>query len=365
MKIIHCADIHLDSRMTANLDKDKAKERKNEILASFIRMTEYAGNNDVKAIIIAGDLFDVKRISATARNAVYNAIADLPQIDFYYLRGNHDADGFINSFDELPKNIKLFSEEWTSYNMEENIVISGVELNSVNKKDIYNSLTLNRNRFNIVVLHGQESEHSSKKDAEIIALKELRNRGINYLALGHIHSYKREALDAEGIYCYSGCLEARGFDEGGEHGFVLLDIDTATGTFTDSFIPFAMRTLYVQKIDITGCMSSKDIEERVMSELDKLDATAMDMVEVILTGEADVECEKDTDLIARIYGNRYYFFKIKDKSGYSLDYTQYTHDESLKGEFVRTVMNDDSLEEDDKAAVIRYGIKALIGEELV
>ena len=28
MKILHCADLHLDSKMTANLDKEKAKERK-------------------------------------------------------------------------------------------------------------------------------------------------------------------------------------------------------------------------------------------------------------------------------------------------------------------------------------------------
>ncbi len=28
MKIIHCADLHLDSKMTANLSKDQARERK-------------------------------------------------------------------------------------------------------------------------------------------------------------------------------------------------------------------------------------------------------------------------------------------------------------------------------------------------
>ena len=43
MRIIHCADIHLDSQMTANLDKVKAKERKHEILDTFLRMIKYAG----------------------------------------------------------------------------------------------------------------------------------------------------------------------------------------------------------------------------------------------------------------------------------------------------------------------------------
>ena len=55
MKIIHCADLHLDSKMTSNLSKEQAKERKMEILRTYSRMIEYAKNNDVKAIIIAGD----------------------------------------------------------------------------------------------------------------------------------------------------------------------------------------------------------------------------------------------------------------------------------------------------------------------
>ena len=55
MKIIHCADLHLDSKMTSNLSKEQAKERKMEILRTYSRMIEYAKNNDVKAIIIVSD----------------------------------------------------------------------------------------------------------------------------------------------------------------------------------------------------------------------------------------------------------------------------------------------------------------------
>ena len=91
---------------------------------------------------------------------------------------------------------------------------------------------------NIVVLHGQESEYSARDKAEIIHLTALKNKGIDYLALGHTHSYKKERLDARGVYCYPGCLEGRGFDECGEHGFVMLDIDELTGTIDSTFIPF-------------------------------------------------------------------------------------------------------------------------------
>ena len=58
MKIIHCADLHLDSNMTSNLTSEKARERKRELLLTFHRMIQYAADNDVRAILISGDLFD-------------------------------------------------------------------------------------------------------------------------------------------------------------------------------------------------------------------------------------------------------------------------------------------------------------------
>ena len=77
MKILHCADIHLDSAMTANLDKDKARERRSELLASFKDMVGYAVKECIGVIIIAGDLFDTRNISVGAKKEVYNIISVL------------------------------------------------------------------------------------------------------------------------------------------------------------------------------------------------------------------------------------------------------------------------------------------------
>ena len=35
IRIIHCADLHLDSKMTAHLSSEKARERKAELLNTF------------------------------------------------------------------------------------------------------------------------------------------------------------------------------------------------------------------------------------------------------------------------------------------------------------------------------------------
>ena len=388
MKIIHCADLHLDSKMTTNLTKEKAKERKNELLMTFQKMIQFADEQNVAAIIIAGDLFDKDKVSKTAMNAVQQAIENHPQMDFYYLRGNHDVDSFLSSLENMQDNLKLFGDTWTSYVANEDkqadsevaedtqashrvsknaggsIVITGVEFTADNQGQIYDSLVLNADSYNIVVLHGQESEYVGKDKTEIVHIRQLKNKGIDYLALGHIHSYKEEPLDSRGVYCYSGCLEGRGFDECGEHGFVLLDIDEETKQCTRQFVPMAQRQIYAVDIDVTGCNSTVDMERQIEAELKEHTYPDTGLMKFVLVGEVDVECEKDIDYLVKQFKERFYFLKIYDETRLHVDYKEFALDASLKGEFVRTVMQEDELSEDEKAEIIRYGIQALAGEEI-
>ena len=80
-------------------------------------------------------------------------------------------------------------------------------------------------------------------------------------------------------------------------------------------------------------------------------------------GSVDVECEKNPELLTKQFEDRYYFFKLEDESCLEVDYSAFALDESLKGEFVRTVMAAEDLREEEKAEIIRYGIQALAGEE--
>ena len=58
MKLIHCADLHLDSRMSTHLGDAAARERRQELLGTWLRLVAYAEQHQVRAILIAGDLFD-------------------------------------------------------------------------------------------------------------------------------------------------------------------------------------------------------------------------------------------------------------------------------------------------------------------
>lgn len=365
MKIIHCADLHLDSKMSANLDKESAKERTGEILHTFERMVEYAVQSQAAAILIAGDMFDTKNISATTKNTVLHQIASHPEINFYYLKGNHDNDNFLSGLEEIPQNLKLFGSQWTVYEEAQGGVhIWGLELSAENAESAYHQLVTDSSKFNIVMLHGQEAKSVVKDKAEIIQLKALRDKGIDYLALGHIHTYKKEKLDARAEYCYAGCLEGRGFDECGEHGFVVLDIEEAGGRYTHTFVPFAQRKLYTVNVDVTDCETTAEMVEKAETALHHAGCEDSSLVKIVLKGMLDVECEKDITYFLSRFKPRFYFVKVYDETMLKIDSNDYLLDESLKGEYVRQVMSDESLSEEDKKIIIRYGLQALAGEEV-
>ena len=359
MKIIHCSDLHLDSKMNSNLNKEKQKERRNEILITLQKMVQYAKEVGVKIILIAGDLFDKNKISVKAKNIVKDAIINTPEIDFLYLKGNHDEADFWDDDTEKPQNLKLFNKDsWKTYSYD-NIKITGIEFGEKSDFDIYNSLILDKNDINIVCLHGQESKYDGKDKAEIINIQSLKNKNIDYLSLGHIHKYKEQKLDSRGVYCYSGCLEGRGFDECGEKGFVLLDIED--GKINREFIPFAERTLHEINVDITKTNTTSEAMERVESLIK--DIPSNDLVKIVLTGKVELESERDTNYMLKMYENRFYFIKIYDETEALIDYEKYEKDASLKGEFIRLVISQ-KLTDKEKREIIVTGIKALSGEEI-
>ena len=357
MKIIHCSDLHLDSKMETNLSSIKAKERKQEILNTFEKMVSYAGENDVDAIIIAGDLFDSARITNSTKTRVLNIISKNKNIKFLYLCGNHDEDNFISLLEDKPENLYVFDKKWTTFDVG-NVKISGVAIDENNCNTIYDTLNLKAEDLNIVVLHGQISSYNSKDRAENINLTKLKNKNIDYLALGHIHEYVQDKLDKRGVYCYSGCLEGRGFDECGAKGFVMLDIDEKS--IKPQFVSFAKRQLTELEFDITGYNNWFDIEDEIVEQSKKIPYD--NLLKVTLKGKYEINLDKHIEMLEQKL-DKFYFAKVKDESILTVTPKDVENDISLRGEFIRKVL-ESNLTDEEKEKTIIVGLKSLLGEDL-
>lgn len=83
---------------------------------------------------------------------------------------------------------------------------------------------------------------------------------------------------------YPGCLEGRGFDECGIHGFCLLEVDVAHHKIQDTFVPFASRRLWETSVDVSVCASGVDILDAIKETLQEMQVQTADLVKVCLTG---------------------------------------------------------------------------------
>ena len=355
MKILHCADLHMDSPMETHMTREQAAKRNAEILMSFQRMTEYAEKEKVRVVLIAGDLFDGERVTRRTVEGVLDAVRRTPQIDYLYVSGNHDDQTNAFADQEIPENFKRFTDKWNTIEYGD-VAVSGIEITKNNASTLYEQLPAQKSRVNIVMLHGQIS---SACGVDQVNLNLLKGKNINYLALGHIHTYSCEQLDCDGIYCYPGCLEGRGFDECGEKGFVVLD--TGGRKITPIFIPFSSRKLHRVTVDITGAATNSAVHQAMKRASQNIDKK--DMVEFILTGAADPSARIAKKYLYNLVESDFFFVKIKDETKLILDPKDYENDISLKGEFIRLVMASDAGEA-DKIKIIRTGLEALAGEEI-
>lgn len=358
MKLLHCGDLHLDSALGANLTGEKKKQRKSELLSTFVRMAEYASEHGADAMLIAGDWFDGRNVTKRTQNLVKETVLRFSAVDFLYLKGNHDEENFLEAWEERPENLKLFGTDWTYYRYDD-VVIAGAGFADGNGEALYDSLVLNRNDCNIVLLHGQTEKYRSAEKAETVSLSALKNKNIDYLALGHIHSYRYEPLDTRGIWCYPGCPEGRGFDECGEKGFVWLEIEDKKVTHT--FIPFATRTVHEVFVDIAGAETTLAVERKVQEALASV--PEKDLVKVTLTGKVGLSAERDMQYLTGRFEDRFFAFKMNDREvGLAVFPEEYENDISLRGEFIRLVMQGDYTEE-ERRMILELGIRALCGEE--
>ena len=351
MRIIHTADLHLDSRLETNLDPIKAKERKRELLLSFENLVTYATNNKVDAILISGDLFDRPKTSTKTKEYILDLIEDAKSIEFYIVYGNHDENMFSEHLRQMPTNLHIFGDKWQTFSFQGiNITgISGTELTLAT----YDNLVLEKDKVNLVMLHGDINSSSS------IRLSALKDKYIDYLALGHIHKYQKGRIDERGIWAYPGCLEGRGFDEEGIKGFILLTIND--NAVESKFVPFSKRVLHDIFVDITDCENWSDIRKNINLKLTDIQPT--DMVRIRLIGSYDLDLIKQNDLLEASLNQQYFFARVEDESRLRINPMDYENDISLKGEFIRNVLKS-KLPEDEKIRIIEYGIKALMKEEV-
>lgn len=400
VRLIHTADLHLDSAFSSRFSKEEAEERRRNLLIAWNKLLQYGIERKVQAILISGDLFDSPVVSRSTMEIFLSSIRKNPEISFFYLRGNHDTKNTFRFRDDLPKNLFLFSKEGKKYRLKEKLVLLGQEfygterrsefpeesygtesllelpeepeelveeelLSPSSAKDAVQSIwNLKEEDCNILMLHGALREAGPEvQNEQGISLKQLSRYPIHYLALGHIHK-REEGKYGSLYYIYPGCLQGRGFDEEGEKGFYYLEIEEETKGIKAEFVPLKEGAFRIVTIFLSEEDGTLDAEEKIRESLKKEGVDAKDSLRIILKGEKRAGEERNLRYLEKQLEEEYAYIEIKEETKLKLRKEEFIHEKGLKGEFLRMVSESESLSEEEKEKLMILGIGLLQGEEL-
>lgn len=345
MKILHCADIHLDSSLRTNLTGEQAAIRNNEILLTFKDMIEYGRREGVKIVLIAGDLFDSDIRSPKTIQVLADCIQTNTDMDFLYIRGNHDENKPLSELEGLP-NFRVFERGICAYRY------GRVCITGISELSMCRYLRLSAADINIVVFHGE----LSKKDMP-------SGLNIDYMAAGHIHRYGVQRIDDRGIFCYSGCLEPRGFDECVQTGFVIAEMNEQipaeqTGNVRIKFVPFGRRQAHIVSVRMQADTTTPSLCR--MIEDSSAGISSGDIVKAELTGETAPGQSIDYTYIEQYFKERFFAFRLDDKTAVSRRAETAKAVGPIGERFVKLVMDSEE-PEDVKKFILEKGLNALRG----
>ena len=357
IKFLHAADFHLDAAFSALTGEQAALRRREqrEILDELAELCR-----DCELVLLSGDLFDGAHVYRDTLDALKRFFAAVPG-EIFIAPGNHDAlvSGSPYLTEDWGENVHIFTDEAPQC-----IALPRLGCNVYGAAFHGQSCPPPLEHFhvddpaalNIMVLHGDLQPGSPYAP---ITPDQIAASGLDYLALGHIHTPRSARLGAT-LAAYPGCLMGRGFDELGEKGILTGTVERGKAEL--SFVPFARRRYEILNVDVTG----RSAEDALRASLP--DATVRDIYRIIFTGETD---ERGLDLksIEEQFAPDFFHLELRDETRIGEDVWARAQEDSLRGLFLRELRTKfDVASSDDERAKIslaaRFGLAALDGCDL-
>ena len=351
LKIIHCADVHLDTAMSG-LDAKKVNIRRDEMKRTFARIIELSKNADM--LIVAGDLFDGKNVSRSTLDFLKGEFSKIPETKVYIIAGNHDpfvADSVYKNLN-FGENVHIFGTELECIEMPE-YEIYGISFKSPNdEREMLSGFSVkNPDKINIGVFHA----NLGGTDYNPVKVSDIEKSGFDYLAMGHIH--KASGMNKAGAtyYAYCGCPEGRGYDETGEKGVYAIEL-TKGNILSADFVPVCERMYFDEEIDVTDISGYDEIVDRINEKY----KGEKHIYRFTLTGKSNMAI--DTDILCeRIDG---FSVVVRDKTEPAVDIEKLSEEFSLKGLFARFALEDkENMSEEEFNEALKAGLNYIEKEE--
>ena len=339
LKLLHAADLHLDSPFAAFSYEEAARMRglQRQIPQMLVDLCR---EKRCGILLLAGDVFDSQTVYPETLEALRDAFGQW-EGEVFIAPGNHDpaTETSVWLKENWPENVRIFKGNWTSVTLEQqNCRIWGAGFRGVDAYDLLQPIAPKDGLWEVGVLHGDTENDSTYNP---ISRESLQNCGLHYLALGHIH--KASALQKAGKTCYGwpGCAMGRGFDECGQKGVWYVELDEQG--CRQEYLPLPLPKFEILKVDAENLTIPAEVEGSICS--------------MILTGEAD---GVDREAIRETLADRFLHLEVRDATTPKRDIWADCGSSTLRGIALSHLKQQYDKAEEGEKSVILQGARALL-----
>lgn len=336
LRILHTADWHLDSPF-ASFSEEIRQELHREQARLPSLLAEICQQELCDIVFLAGDIFDGaarKETLSSLKKALYQC-----RVPVFITPGNHD---FVTPNspwleDSWPDNVCIFTGDWSYVDIPElELRVYGAGFTSMDCPGMLEGFRTEGDfRYHVAVLHGDATNTSSPCCP--ITAAQVRDSGLDYLALGHIH--QGGGFQAGKTMCaWPGCPMGRGWDETEEHGFCIVEIGET--------VEIRPVVLNMPKFWVITAQLNGDAIPQLEGMLPAI--SSRDFYKLILTGHTDTDIEAIRSHFA--YLPR---LTIIDRTELPLNFWEDLGQDTLRGVYFRMLKDLEAEADGPRAETIR------------
>ncbi len=320
LTFVHAADLHLDSpfKGLSAVSDEMARLLRGALYQAFDALVRLCIDSDAAFLLLAGDIFDWQDKSLQAQLAFRDGLARLASngISTYLVYGNHDPFSCDKSPFTWPDSVFIFPPDrvetmWPETDFPRPVAISGISHSRAGEKRNLVRLfpKIEEDCFHIGLVHANVGTDTGHEPYAPCNMQDLNAHGIDYWALGHVHTSRIFSRDPWMVY--PGNIQGLSIRETGPRGCYLVHVDPDGGVRAD-FKQLDQVRWSVGSVDIGAAPDIDALEKLIMDEALRLRSDAGDMpliCRIRLTGHGVVYREfKDPESLLTILDRQRDFF---------------------------------------------------------
>jgi len=305
MKIVHAADLHLDSPLRGlerhdGLSEEQVQQIRGATRRALVRLVDFCLDEGVDLLLLAGDLYDGDWRDYSTGLFFCHQMTRLRQggVPVVWIRGNHDAASRLTKDLRPPDNVTELPHHHPDTQSFENLKVAvhgqGFARGAVTEDLAAGYPEARDGYLNIGLLHTSVTGREGHAPYAPCSLDTLLSKGYDYWALGHIH--QREVLHEDPWVVFPGNLQGRHARETGAKGVMVLTVEEGRITAVD-FEPLDVVRWEVVTVDLADAASAEEAMDPVRAALEAASAAAGRplVVRLELTGETGAHSALEED----------------------------------------------------------------------